>query len=160
MSTNKRGRLPSGRPYKARQKFQCVVVDCNQIVRGDRITEHFQIHSKMEVLDEAKKMDVVGVLTNGLAYIDRMCIDSEKQKNHTKYLLANGYSSSKLPNMNSAEFKIKDDRPLPKQFLNSGFFIKAPKRPAAEELGDQDSSDMESDEDEIIEGFVFRMSIM
>ena len=38
----------------------------------------------MDVLDEAKKMDSVGVMTNGLAYIDRMCIDSEKQKKSHK----------------------------------------------------------------------------
>lgn len=158
MSTNKRGRLPSGRPYKAKQKNQCVVVQCNEIIRGDRIPKHFRDNSKMDVLDEAKKMDSVGVLTNGLAYIDRMCIDSEKQKNHTKYLLANGYSSSKLPNMKSDEFKKKNDTPLPKQFLN--FFIKAPKRQTAEELGDEDNSETETDEDENIEGSGFRISII
>ena len=158
-STNKRGRLPSG-PYKAKLKYKCVVVQCNQNIRGDRITKHFWDNSKMDVLDEAKKMDSVGVLTNGLAYIDRMFIDSEKQKNHTKYLLANGYSSSKLPNMKSDEFKKKNDKPLPKQFQNSGFFIKAPKRQAAEELGDEDDSETETDEDENIEGSGFRISII
>ena len=146
-STNKRGRLPSG-PYKAKLKYKCVVVQCNENIRGDRIPKHFRDNSKMDVLDEAKKMDSVGVLTNGLA------------KNHTKYLLANGYSSSKLPNMKSDEFKKKNDTPLPKQFLI--FFIKAPKRQAAQELGDEDNSERETetDEDENIEGSGFRISII
>ena len=40
----------------------------------------------------------------------------EKQKNHTKYLLSNGYSSINLPTWKSDGFRKTVDRPLPVGF--------------------------------------------
>ena len=114
----KRGRLPKGIPPQSQEFFKCVVVNCDQIIRGDGITSHFRKKSKLQVLDEAKKLDVVGDLTNGLNYIEGLCVDDEKQRNHTIYLLSNGYSSSKLPTFTSPEFKKKNTKPLPQLMRN------------------------------------------
>ena len=35
--------------------YKYVIENCDKIVRGDRIREHFQRNSKLQVLDEAKK---------------------------------------------------------------------------------------------------------
>jgi hypothetical protein len=114
----KRGRLPKGIPHLGKQFYKCVVVNCDQIIRGDGITSHFRTKSKLQVLDEAKKLDGAGVLTNGLNYIEGLCVDDENQKNHTIYLLSNGYTSAKLPTMTSPEFKKKNTKPLP-QFMRN-----------------------------------------
>ena len=116
-----RGRLKSAGPNISGLKYKCVVKDCNLIVRGDRIKEHFQKKSKLDVLDEAKKMDVSGEITNGLKHIDSMVIDDENQRNHTKYLLSNGYSSNKLPNMKTEDFRKRPNISLPNAFSNAGF---------------------------------------
>ena len=116
-----RGRLKAAGPNMSHEKFKCVVKNCNQIVRGDRIKEHFQKKSKLEVLDEAKKMDVSGEITNGLKHIDSMVIDDENQRNHTKYLLSNGYSSNKLPKWSTEDFRKRPNISLPNAFSNAGF---------------------------------------
>ena len=114
-----RGRLPSGLPPQAKEFFNCVVANCDESIRGDRIVKHFQDFVKLDVLDEAKKLDGPGDLTNGLRYIDVMCVDDTKQKNHTAFCLNNGYTSTKLPKLGCPEFKKKNDIPLPAAF--SGF---------------------------------------
>ena len=43
----KRGRLPKGIPTPlAKQFYKCVVVNCDQILRGDTVTSHFRKKSK------------------------------------------------------------------------------------------------------------------
>ena len=123
--TNKRGRLKSAGGNKNRLKYKCVVKDCDMIVRGDRIGKHFRGKSKLDVLDEAKKMDVSGVLTNGLKHIDSMCVDDKTQNSHTKYLLSNGFSSKHLPNADSYGFKKHISVELSGAFAKAGFFTAA-----------------------------------
>ena len=110
-----RGRLTSG-PYQSKTYFKCVVANCDESIRGDRIVNHFQENVKLDVLDEAKKLDGPGDDTNGLRYIDVMCVDDTKQKNHTAFCLSNGYTSTKLPKLGCNEFKKKNDTPLPAAF--------------------------------------------
>ena len=102
-----RGRLPSGLPPQGKEYFNCVVANCDESIRGDRIVGHFQTNVKLDVLDEAKKLDGPGDLTNGLRYINVMCVDDTKQKNHTAFCLSNGYTSMKLPKLGCKEFKKK-----------------------------------------------------
>jgi hypothetical protein len=122
-----RGRLVTAGGAQSKAFFKCVVESCNQTIRGDRITEHFRTKSKLEVLDEAKNMDVSGILTNGLKHIDSMCVDDETQNAHTKYLLSNGYSSNNLPNKKSPGFKKRINVELSAAFANSGFTATASK---------------------------------
>ena len=123
--TNKRGRLKSAGGPKTQAKYKCVVKDCDMIIRGDRIGKHFRGKSKLDVLDEAKKMDVSGVLTNGLKHIDSMLVDDKSQNAHTKYLLSNGFSSTHLPNADSYEFKRQIKVELSGAFAKAGFFTAA-----------------------------------
>ena len=130
MSTSKRGtrgRLPAARGASgktpARDDFKCVVKDCEEIIRGDRISGHFQEKSKLDVLDDAKKMDVSGEVVNGLRHINSMCIDDENQRKHTIYLLNNGYSSKKLPGMKDEGFKKRKDVNFTGAFSSSGFKV-------------------------------------
>ena len=116
-----RGRLKAPGPNMSHELFKCVVENCNKSVRGDRLKEHFKKKSKLEVLDEAKKMDVSGEITNGLKHIDSMLIDDENQRNHTKYLLSNGYSSTKLPKWQEFKKRPKMSMSLPNAFSNAGF---------------------------------------
>ena len=51
---------------KSHDNYKYVIENCDKIVQGDRIREHFQRNSKLQVLDEAKKMDVSGEIVNGL----------------------------------------------------------------------------------------------
>ena len=117
-NVGKRGRLPKGITPQSQEFYKCVVVNCDQILRGDTVTSHFRKKSKLQVLDEAKKLDGVGDLTNGLNYIKGLCVDDEKQRNHTIYLLSNGYSSTNLPTYTSPEFKKKNTKPLPQLMRN------------------------------------------
>ena len=114
----KRGRLPKGITPLSQEFYKCVVVNCDQILRGDTVTSHFRKKSKLQVLDEAKKLDGAGDLTNGLNYIKGLCVDDENQRNHTFYLLSNGYSSTNLPTYTSPEFKKKNTKPLPQLMRN------------------------------------------
>ena len=77
----KRGRLPKGITPLSQEFYKCVVVNCDQILRGDTVTSHFRKKSKLQVLDEAKKLDGAGDLTNGLNYIKGLCVDDENQQN-------------------------------------------------------------------------------
>ena len=106
---------------KSHDNYKYVIENCDKIVRGDRIRGHFQRNSKLQVLDEAKKMDVSGEITNGLKHIDSMVIDDENQRNHTKYLLSNGYSSNKLPTHKTEDFRKRPNVSLPNAFSNAGF---------------------------------------
>ena len=119
--TNKRGRLKSAGGVKTQLKYKCVVKDCDMIIRGDRIGKHFRGKSKLDVLDEAKKMDVSGVLTNGLKHIDSMLVDDKSQNAHTKYLLSNGFSSKNLPDCDSYGFKKHTSVQLSGAFAKAGF---------------------------------------
>ena len=119
--TNKRGRLKSAGGVKTQLKYKCVVKNCNMILRGDRIAKHFRQTSKMDVLDDAKKMDVSGVLTNGLKHIDSLLVDDEAQNSHTKYLLSNGFSSKNLPDCDSYGFKKHTSVQLSGAFAKAGF---------------------------------------
>lgn len=121
-----RGRLPSGLPPQGKEYFNCVVANCDESIRGDRIVGHFQTNVKLDVLDEAKKLDGPGDLTNGLRYINVMCVDDTKQKNHAAFCLSNGYTSMKLPKLGCKEFKKKNDTPLPAAF--AGFQKQSTKR--------------------------------
>ena len=90
--TGTRGRLGTGQ-IPSNEKYNCVVETCQQIVRGDSISEHFAKKSKLDVLDDAKKMDVSGEIVNGLHHINSLLVDDENQRKHTEYLLSNGFSS-------------------------------------------------------------------
>ena len=127
--TNKRGRLKSAGGPKTQAKYKCVVKDCDMIIRGDRIGKHFRGKSKLDVLDEAKKMDVSGVLTNGLKHIDSMLVDDKSQNAHTKYLLSNGFSSKHLPDCDSYGFKQQYSKnvDLSGAFAKAGFTATKPK---------------------------------
>ena len=114
----KRGRLGKGISYQSQEYYNCVVVNCNKNMRGDTISNHFRDKSKLAILDEAKKLDVVGELTNGLNYIEGLLVDDENQRNHTIYLLSNGYTSTKLPTWQCPEFKKKNTKPLPQLMRN------------------------------------------
>ena len=61
---------------KSHDNYKYVIENCDKIVGGDRIREHFQRNSKLQVLDEAKKMDVSGEIVNGLkqGYIARFAL--------------------------------------------------------------------------------------
>ena len=117
-SSRKRGRLSSGIAPQSREYYKCVVENCDQSLRGDRITEHFQKNAKLAVLDEAKKLVIPGDLTNALQYCNRMLIYDIMLKNHTKYLLYNSYTSTNLPNWKSHGFKARNEKPLPAAFRN------------------------------------------
>ena len=123
--TNKRGRLKSAGGAKTQLKYKCVVQGCDMIFRGDKIGKHFRKNSKLEVLDEAKKMDVSGDLTNGLKHIDSMLVDDKTQNAHTKYLLSNGFSSKHLPNVDTHGFKKRINVELSGAFAKAGFFTAA-----------------------------------
>ena len=124
-----RGRLKSAGGAQDKAFFKCVVESCNQTIRGDRITDHFRTKSKLDVLDEAKKMDVSGVLTNGLKHIDSMLVDDKSQNAHTKYLLSNGFSSKHLPDCDSYGFKQQYSKniDLSGAFAKAGFTATKPK---------------------------------
>ena len=121
--TNKRGRLASGQTL-SREQYCCVVENCKQTFRGDKIGEHFQRFSKLAVLDDAKKLDVTGEIVNGLNHINTLLVDDENQKKHTVYLLSNGYSSKNLPSWKSDGFrKRKDFSALPAAFSKANFKV-------------------------------------
>ena len=119
--TRKRGRLPTPGIDKNHDHYKCIIENCDTIVRGDRIKWHFKKMSKLEILDEAKKMDVTGEIVNGLKHIDSMLIDDKIQRDHTRWLLSNGYSSMKLPNCDTEGFKKRPTVSLPNAFKNAGF---------------------------------------
>ena len=106
---SKKDKVDSDTVPESRQFYKCPVANCPKTVRGDRISEHFQKKSKHDVLDEAKKLVVPGDITSGLEYINNMLTDDENHRNHTKYLLNNGYSSTHLPKWWHDGFKKKVD---------------------------------------------------
>ena len=54
--------------------------------------ELLQRFSKLALVREAKKMDVFGLMKNGL--FNELLVDIEKYNDNTSYLLRNGYSSN------------------------------------------------------------------
>ena len=82
---------------------------------------HFRKNSKLQILDEAKKLDVSGEIVNGLKHIDSFVIDDKNQRDHTRWLLSNGYSSMKLPNCDTEGFKKRPTISLSNVFRNAGF---------------------------------------
>ena len=119
--TRKRGRLPTPGIDKNHDHYKCIIENCDTIVRGDRIKEHFRKKSKLQILDEAKKLDVSGEIVNGLKHIDSFVIDDKNQRDHTRWLLSNGFSSMKLPNCDTEGFKKRPNVSLPNAFSNAGF---------------------------------------
>ena len=127
---SKRG--PSGSGFQpSREKYHCPVKNCNSDYRGDDIAKHFQTYSKLSALDKANEnqallrkniqgCDVVELSENNL---DGLLLNaSETEKLHTIYLFQHGFSSSKLPNFNSVNFKCQQNsenqkkKPIPAVF--------------------------------------------
>ena len=119
-------------------------------MRGDKVSDHFKKFAKLAVLDEAKKLDVPLDMTNGLKHINELLVDDEKQRNHTLYLLSNGYSSTNLPTWKSEGFKKSADRPLPVGY--KGFF-KIP-RASVSSTVTQPSNNSDSEDDNTKTGLV------
>ena len=89
----------------------------------DRISEHFEKKSKLDVLDDAKKLDVSGEVVNGLNHINSMLVDDENQRKHTVYLLNNGFSSKKLPGLKTEGFRKRKIMNFTGAFSSSGFKV-------------------------------------
>ena len=137
--SKKRGPTASG--YQAsRGKYKCPVKDCKSEFRGDDISKHFAKYANLLVLDKAiedlsnlrknTKAEASDAIELSDEYIEcSLSSFSDSEKMHTKYLIQHSYSSLKLPNYNSINFKCQQKSSittsksgaLPSTFAKSGF---------------------------------------
>ena len=68
--------------------------DCGKTFRSDKFKLLFENYSDLKILEEARKLNNI---TLGTEHIKGLILDASK-RNHTVFLLQQGYSTEKLPN--------------------------------------------------------------
>ena len=125
--SGKRGPLSKG--YQAsRDKYKCPVEKCNSSPYGYEIKKHFQKCSNLLVLDKANAnqsilhksaLQALEVSEQSEQYLKDLLVQATNtEKMHTIYLFQHGYSSTKLPDFNSVNFKNQQKQmPISPYFL-------------------------------------------
>ena len=103
----------------SRDKYKCPVKDCSSEYRGDDIPRHFQKCADLTSLDSAienqskliKNLQASAIVELSEEYLKGLLVNSSiSEKEHTLYLLQHDYSSKKLPNFNSINFKCQQKK--------------------------------------------------
>ena len=115
---------------------------CNSEPRGDDIGKHIQKNSNLLVLDKAnenqmmlrKSLEPCDATEQSEQYIKDLLVQtSDSEKMHTEYLFHHGYSSIKLPDFNSVNFKCQQKKStIPSAFK---LFVPLPKKAKMSEEG-------------------------
>ena len=128
MSLGKRGPLPTAGGPPAKFNYKCIVPDCQKLIRGDKLKEHYVTWVDFDLLKTVKTIDK----SNAFAQISKE--KNVEKQNHTKFF----YEKEKFSITDIPGYKSHTKRSEPK--LNPFERCKSSNINLSSETGDIDTS--------------------